>query len=210
METFSKMIPNRFSGDKWIFTLSNIPIETTMSNMVYFDNYVRNVTIPDYNLEIINIEGPYGFQLKHPLSPKKNQNLSQLQVTYRLSEDFMNYLIMFKWLQELKYGQPTNHNDDLPFRKYAVNQGIIQLLDNQKRVIAHLKFTNMLPVSLSSLSLDMGTSEEKDFTINFSYEEIFYETFGIFDGAMNPTAPELVDPCGTIEPINTGGTWLQN
>ena len=41
------------------------------------------------------------------------------------------------------------------------------------------RFTEAFLLGLSSISLNMGISDEITFTANFSYEEIKYETKGI-------------------------------
>jgi hypothetical protein len=121
-----------------------------------------------------------GFRIRHPEAPKKNMDLSQIQIEFKLSEDMLNYIYLFEWMRGLKYGDVTNFNNEEEFfRKYTIKAIVINILDNQKRTIAYWKFSECFLLTLSSLPLEMGTSEEITFTSNFSYEEISYDTKGI-------------------------------
>lgn len=204
------MFPNVASSDKWILTFSNIPTLSDNSYMRYFDNYVSSFVLPDYNIDMINIDGPFGFMTRHPAAPKKNTNLSQLQITYKLSEDMFNYWILFRWMYNLKYGNVNiEQKDSELFRWYSMEKATVTMLDNQKRPVVNIHFTKLLPASLSSLQLVMGTSEELEFTVNFTYEEIDYDLKDTFAGGVNPSAPITGTPvCGsTGVPIPTTMGW---
>jgi len=190
--------PNTFHSDKWVLTFSNIPVITDMSHMKYFQSYVKNLILPDYNMGEIQDIGPFGFQVRHPIAGmKQNTDLSQLQIEFKLSEDILNYIYFFKWMRDLKYGRLDNGNYNGLIRKYTIKSAIISILDNQKRTVANLTFTNLFLLNLSSMALTMGSSEEVTFTCNFSYEEIKFELKDPSIGSSNPTMPSLIDPCGT-------------
>lgn len=169
--------PNTFHNDKWQVSFSNIPSLETIRDMRMYDNYVKSVVFPDYNLGEI-FSDIKGFRIRHPLGGvKANEDLSQIQIEFKLSEDMKNYLNLFEWMQALKYGQVGDFNSEEDFfRKYTIKSINLNILDNQKRPIAIWRFTEAFLVTLSSISLDAGISEEIPFSCNFSYEEIFYET----------------------------------
>jgi len=204
------MFPNVASSDKWILTFSNIPGLNDVSYMRYFDNYISSFVLPDYSLDMINFEGPLGFMIRHPQAPKKNANLSQLQITFKLSEDMFNYWIMFRWMYNLKYGNVNiDQKDSDLFRDYCMSKATLTMLDNQKRPVVNVHFTKLLPSNMQSLQLTMGSSEELEFSISFTYEEIDYELKDTFAGGVNPSAPVAGTPvCGsTAAPIPTTVGW---
>ena len=71
---------NLFHNDKWQISFSNLPSIGAIRDMRIYDNFVKSVVFPDYNMgEIIsNIKG---FNIRHPLAGiKANEDLSQLQI----------------------------------------------------------------------------------------------------------------------------------
>ena len=208
MENDMGMFPNVLHGDKWRITFSNIPTLEDMSDMRYFDNYVKTTSIPSYSVGEIVSQLPMGMQIRHPLGGmKRNQELSDLAMTFKLSEDMFNYMVFFEWMQQLRYGQIDPRHDDY-FRKYSIKRIVISMLDNQKRVVSDVTFTNVLIGDLSALDLVFGTTEELSFTCTFRYEEIFYKTKDPMTHGTNPLPrPEPLD-CGTSGmPINPIIDW---
>ena len=200
--------PNVMHGDKWKITFSNIPTLSDMSEMRYFDNYVKSCTLPSYTMGEMLSQLPMGMQIRHPLGGmKRNQDLAQLPMTFKVSEDLYNYLIFFNWIQQLRYGQIDPRHDDF-FRKYSIKRLIISMLDNQKRTVSEITFTNVFLQDLGSLDLVFGSTEELSFTCSFSYEEIFFETKNPMTGGIVIDTPVNVIECGTSGvPINPFITW---
>lgn len=173
----TNQFPNLFHSDKWQAQFSNLPSIASYRDMRIYDNYVKSIVLPDYNMDVIYSDFQ-GFRIMHPDGGfKANYDLSQLQVEFKVSEDMLNYIYLFEFMKALKYGDTTGfENPDEIFRKNTIKAITINILDNQKRNIADWKFTNAFLISMSSLSLEMGSSEEITFACNFAYQEIKYET----------------------------------
>ena len=167
----SDVFPNTFKSSNWQVVFSNMPSVENFKDMRYFTNMVKSVTLPDYSLPIFKSE-IQGWTMRHPEAPKPNQNLSDLLITFRMSEDMKNYLILLDFTRQIRYGQI---NDEI-LREYTIKQIMVNLLDNQARPIATIGFTNAFLTNLSSVNLDMGQASEMDFSCTFSYEEIIYKT----------------------------------
>ena len=165
---------NTFHNDKWQCNFSNLPSITDLSLMKYYDNFVKSVVIPDYNLEEIYSDFQ-SFRIRHPAAPQINKNLSQIQVEFKMSEDMLNYIYLWEWMRRIKYAEDIDLGTDEFFRKYTIKAIAINILDNQKREVAVWRFTQCFLLTLSSVSLLAGSSEEVSFTGNFSYEEVKYE-----------------------------------
>jgi len=162
---------NLFHNDRWSIGFSNLP-NVDNRDLPMYDRFVKSVVVPDYNMEELISYGPGGFQIRHQVAPKKNMNLSQLQIEFKLNEDLRNYLSLFIWMRDTKYAQRV---DTERFRDFTIKAINIEIMDNQKRLVAVLTFTKCFLLSLSSMSLENGTSDEVTFTTNFSYEEINYQ-----------------------------------
>ena len=167
---------NTFHSDLWRVSFSNMPSLSGVTDMAIFDNFVKTLTLPDYNMTEIYSDME-GFRVRHPVVPKINAELGNLTIEFKLNEDMKNYWTLFEWIQSLKYGTINSH--DL-VRRYTIKGINLTIMDNQKRVIAIVRFTQAFLLSLGALALTTGSSEELTFTCSFSYEEILYETKTVF------------------------------
>lgn len=170
---------NLFHSDSWTVTFSNFPSLSGVSDLSMFDLFVKSLTIPEYTLE--EIDSYYQtFKIRHPVAPKANYNLNQISIDFKVTEDLLNYLTVFEYMRQLKYGELSDDYADELIRKYTIKAIILHIMDNQKREIAFMRFTNAFILSLSQLNLTTGTAEELTFTINCSYEELLYERKNIY------------------------------
>jgi hypothetical protein len=201
--------PNVLHGDKWKLTFSNIPTLDDNNDMRYFDNYIKSCTLPNYTVGEILSQLPMGMQIRHPLGGmKRNQDLAPLNVSFVVSEDMYNYITLFKWMQQIRYGQINKNHTDF-FRKYTIKRIILTFLDNQKRDVAEMVFTNVFVSDIGALDLIYGQTDELSFTCNFVYEEIFYNIKNPMSGGKELETPEPIIECGTSGvPINPMLDWL--
>ena len=169
---------NTFHSDLWTCNFSNMPSLSGQSNMAIFDNYVKSLVIPDYTMEEIYSDYK-DYRIRHEVAPKINSNLGTIAIEFKLTEDLYNYLTIFEYMRSIKYGEVDLNNDEL-FRKYTIKSIILTLMDNQKRDIAQLRFTEAFILSLTGLNLTTGTATELTFTITCSYQELLYERKSIF------------------------------
>jgi hypothetical protein len=159
---------NTWRDDKWRLAISNLPSSTNVHDLFYFENFISQVTFPDYDL-MTQASEFNGYKVFWPAVPDINRNLSQLQLTFKLDEGFNNYLLLFKYIQNLRNGQAMT--DDI-IRKNTIHSISIIFLDLQKRPIEIMKFLECFVVSISTLSLTFGSGREVDFTVNILYHEL--------------------------------------
>ena len=165
---------NAAHSDRWSVSFTNLPTITDPRDLAMYDRFVKSLVLPDYNMGEIISRGPFGFQVRHQAIPLPNVDLSQLQIEFKLNETMKNYLNIFGWMRNLKYAEELDPKEEF-VRNNTIKGILLTVMDNQKRPVAVLTFTKCFLLSLSSLSLDTGSSEEISFTCNFSYEEIKYE-----------------------------------
>jgi len=202
--------PNSLHGDKWKINFSNIPTLSDMTEMRYFDNYVKTCSIPNYSIGSIQSQFPNGMQVNTPLGGmKRNQELQNLTMTFSVSEDMYNYLVLFEWMKQLRYGNIKKSPNGL-YRAYTIDQITVIMLDNQKREVAHIQFTNAFISDLGNLDLVYGVTDEMNFTVNFMYEEIFYEAKDPMINGKVLAAPSTTN-CGTSgAPLKPTLDWNAN
>ena len=164
--------PNTAHTGNWRVTLSNIP-GVRENEMRYFDSFYKSIVIPDYNMIEYFSNGPLGETERHPAN-RINEDLSQIQIEFVMSENSYNYLYFLQWMLSIRYGNIDKTRDDRLW-KNVIDRINIDILDNQKRDIAKIYFTEARLLNLSSLSFVFGSDEEIIFTTNFSYREIGFE-----------------------------------
>ena len=156
---------NTFSQDKWRINFSNIPSVSSFTNMPLYDLFVKSIVLPDVNITVTD-SNFLQYAVRHPIS-KGNVDVSQIQITFKVSEDLTNYINILEWILAVRY-----HEVDTDIlRRNTIKEINIDILDNQKRKKSTMKFSECMITSLSSLSMNMGSSEETEFTCNFTYQE---------------------------------------
>lgn len=159
--------PNFFNSTKWRIEFSNIPTITNLKNMKLYNEYIKSCVIPEFSLETDSSN--FGTVIfKRPIT-KINENLSNLDIEFKCSEDLENYTNLFQYIQYLKYAE------DLP--KDVVIENIIKnisiiILDNQNRDKKIIYFTDVYLNSVSNLNLVYGEEIEITFTASFFYQEM--------------------------------------
>lgn len=159
---------NTFNSENFGVVFSNIPIPTTSTTKIkpgVLNNYVRGVTLPDYNLEVT----PSNFgrrQRSQPVS-RINNELTQLTIDFAVDEDLDNYYALVNWIVEIRNGRPTKHDQYL--HDSTIKSIIIIAKDNQKRDRQLFTFKDCMLVNISALTLRHGSSQEVEFSCTFTY-----------------------------------------
>ena len=160
---------NTFNNDSFSVVFSNIPIPQTsvvQPSIRLFNNFVKGVTLPDYNLE--TLESTFGnITRKNPIS-RINNDLTQITIDFKVDEDFVNYMTFYLWIKELREGKYTkNSGGNLHQSNISAIQVIVK--DNEKIERYRIRFTECQIISLSSIVLQYGVNDEVIFSCTFNY-----------------------------------------
>jgi hypothetical protein len=177
--------PNIAVDSSFYMTFSNVPGVAKDSTLKYYDDYVRSVSLPSYSVNVY-ATGLLGHNENHPMQ-RQNDDLGDVSITFKNSEDCMNYFMIMHWMQALRFGVDLVGDTDLispsgpRLKRNVINEMDVFILDNQKRTIAKVRFTNCLPTDLSGLEFTYGSDEELEFTLTLKYEDILVEVEGFND-----------------------------
>jgi len=160
---------NTFHADSWMINFSNIPGMTNPADLVVFDQFVKSVNMPEFSGENENSDVFIGFRAEHPIGHSLNREVGMLQVEFKLNESISNYIFLFNWMWNIKYGQNINTPSGL-LRDYVCKEINLIILDNMKRTQGKFSFTKATCIGLSAIPLTYGTSEEITYMANFDYE----------------------------------------
>ena len=158
-------IINIQNTDKFEVVFSNIPVPKGESDvdMRWFNNFVRVVTLPDYSIELLTSDF-MNSSYKTPIS-RANNDLAPLTIEFNADEDLFNYIAFFKWLKTLRCGGEIKGASSS--RGAFINAITIVMNDNQNRATTRINLTDVYLVSISSLNLVFGESEQTIFTVTF-------------------------------------------
>ena len=160
--------PNTFHNDRWKISFSDFP---TMSvdklDMSMFDQFVKTVTLPNLSVELINSDY-MSSTVRSPIS-RINAELNTLTIEFIADENLQNYFSFYNWFQMLRYHKLSTERIS---RDVCIKSIDVHLLDNQKRTTNILSFTKAFPTDISTIALQMGTSDESVFSVSFMYEEL--------------------------------------
>lgn len=159
---------NFFHQDNFTVDFSNFPKifadESKFVDLELFNKYVRNIVVPDMSLDTIDIE--FMNVVQHQPISRANNDLPQMTIEFKLDENLRNYYYLLTYIKQMRYGSAID-----PSRNNIINSIAINTLDNQRRQVGKVEFTKAIPMSIGSLSLQSGDSENASFAVSFQYEE---------------------------------------
>jgi len=160
---------NAANSDKYNLIISNMPIPSTRTTKLDFEvfhSYVKSIILPDYSVEVQ--DSSYGNVIQKNVVQKSNADLGQMTVEFVVDEDFENYKAFFDWITLLRDGCPAAGKTSL------IDSDIFQIrvnvLDNENRKTNTLIFRKCILISLSSLTVAFGSSDELVFSTTFVFD----------------------------------------
>lgn len=162
---------NLWHNDLWSISFSNLPGTTDPADLVTFEQFIKSVNFPEYMGENENTDAFIGFRAQHPIGHSLNREVGMLQVEIKIDEYFKNYLCLFNWMQNIRYGQNI---DTKLLREYVCKEIGLTILDNMKRTRGRFSFTSATCIGLSAIPMAYGTGEEVTVNANFDYEQVLW------------------------------------
>ena len=168
---FAKQIDNRnfLSGVGFKFNLTKFP------KVDFFSNSAR---IPELNLELTR-QPSY---LKNIDVPGERLTYGDLTLRFLVDENMENYISVYTWLKGLGFPESTKEFKELTTDKdgqrdpkEAFCDGTLRILNSNYREVAKVKFTDLFPVSLSSLDFDATNNDVQYFTAEASFKYTIYD-----------------------------------
>lgn len=130
-------------------------------------NYlVQKVEIPGMQLGIAESPSPGLVRIVNP----GNIQYGDLSVTFKVGEDMSNYLEIYNWMIEL------GHPDSLQQYNRTFYDATVLIMDSAKRPKISVLFTDVMPISISPISLDSTLEGVMylDATATFRFQRFFY------------------------------------
>jgi hypothetical protein len=121
-----------------------------MPNVVFF---CTDVNIPSVSISGINIPTPHK---NFPIYGNKLE-YGNLRVTFRVDENFQNYLEIYNWLQNMTHPESFNQFNQLsgPMNNTgdsALSDATVTILNSSMAPNAEFQFEDIFPMSISELN----------------------------------------------------------
>ena len=168
---FGKQIQNRnfLSGVAFKFNLGKYP------KVDFFSNSAR---IPELNLELAQ-QATY---LKNIDIPGERLTFGDFTLQFIVDENLENYMSVYNWLVGLGFPDTTKEykaltTDDANQRdpKVAFSDGTLSIQNSNYKEVAKVKFTDLFPVSLTSLDFDATNTDIQYFTAQATFKYTLYK-----------------------------------
>ena len=168
---FGKQIQNRnfLSGVAFKFNLSKFP------KVDFFSNSAR---IPELNLELTT-QASY---LKNIDVPGERLTFGDFTLRFLVDENMENYLAVYNWLKGLGFPETTKQFKEITTDsqgqrdpKEAFCDGTLRILNSNYREVAHVKFTDLFPISITSLDFDATNTDVQFFTAEATFKYTIYD-----------------------------------
>lgn len=161
---------NFFHNDNWKIEFSNIPTENPNEkiNPQYFNLFVKSVALPDFQLELDFVK--YRNFAERQVVYNGNEGFQQMSIEFKVSEDMKNYFILYKYILATRWGKKFDKNQWL--KDNTIKTIFVYAMDNQKRIVGGLEFTNAILTGLGALSFQTGATDSVTFAATFMYEDV--------------------------------------
>ena len=168
---FGKQIQNRnfLSGVAFKFNLAKFP------KVDFFSN---SAIIPVLSLELAQ-QSSY---LKNIDVPGERLTYGDFTLRFLVDENMENYKSVYDWLTGLGFPETTKEfadiikdSDGQTDPKEAFCDGTLRILNSNYREVAKVKFTDLFPVSLTSLDFDATNTDVQFFTAEATFKYTLYK-----------------------------------
>jgi len=168
---FGKQIQNRnfLSGVAFKFNLAKFP------KVDFFSN---SAIIPVLNLELAQ-QASY---LKNIAVPGERLTYGDFTLRFLVDENMENYKSVYDWLTGLGFPETTKEfadiikdSDGQRDPKEAFCDGTLRILNSNYREVAKVKFSDLFPVSLTSLDFDATNTDVQFFTAEATFKYTLYK-----------------------------------
>ena len=167
---FGKQVQNRnfLSGVAFKFNLAKFP------KVDFFSN---SAIIPILNLELTR-QPSY---LKNIDVPGERLTYGDFTLRFLVDENMENYLAIYNWLTGLGFPESGKQFKDITTDvdgqrdpKEAFCDGTLRILNSNYREVAKVKFTDLFPISLTSLNFDATATDVQYFTAETTFKYTVY------------------------------------
>jgi len=154
--------------------LNPINFQLVLQRAPAFDFFVQKLNLPYVRLPDFDIPTP----LLALGGAGTHLEWGYLNVTFKVNEDFSNYIEIFNWIQGLGFPDSNREYANLEQMPVELDDGLrsdisLIVMNSIKQPFAEFKFISAFPVALSELNFDvtLPTTTYLNATATFRYDQ---------------------------------------
>ena len=136
-----------------------------------------------YKRQVLNLElAQQASYLKNIAVPGERLTYGDFTLRFLVDENMENYKSVYDWLTGLGFPETTKEfadiikdSDGQTDPKEAFCDGTLRILNSNYREVAKVKFSDLFPVSLTSLDFDATNTDVQFFTAEATFKYTLYK-----------------------------------
>jgi hypothetical protein len=125
--------------------------------------------------------------------PGNKMTFGDFRLKFFVDEDMENYMIIHNWITALggsgslkEYGDLLKDNNGIIDEKRAFSDGSLKVLNSNYRDVATVRFSDLWPVSLTSLDFTAMSTDINYFTAEVVFKYTIYDILGANNKPLYP------------------------
>ena len=156
-----------------ISLLSPIGFKFSLSKFPEVTYFCQAANIPGISVSQVDVGTPMKTVYMHG----DEVTFEELSVRFVVDEHLKNWLSIYEWIRAL--GTPTKKDaEDYKRRKdndELTTEGVLSVLTSNMNPQMHVRFHNLFPLSISSISFDSGATDVEYVSADVSFRYDLYE-----------------------------------
>lgn len=160
----SKFVIDKFTGNNFILSFGEMPFMKDLLKSRNFSLFVTNVGIPGLSLE----KNMKEWQGKYINTIDGNIVFEDLQVTFDIDAEFLNWGIIFEWMNKI-----TNNDDVVleTLKKYSID-ATLTVYSTFNTPIMQVTYLNVFPYIMEDVTLSTREGEPYlETNVTFAYDK---------------------------------------
>ena len=150
--------------------LSPLGFKLQIKRAPHLNFFVQSVNLPSVTLGTADVETPF---TKVPF-PGTKLTFGNLQVTFKVDEDMLNYMELYNWLLELGFPDNFAQYQSLAGAQLTSGEGVfsdisLSILSSAMNPNIDIQFIDCFPVDLSELSFDSTAADVEYLTATVTF-----------------------------------------
>jgi hypothetical protein len=156
--------------------LSPLNFQFQIKRAPHVNFFIQRINIPSINMQII--ETPTTFN--YIPEPGNKLNYGDLDITFKVDENFENYLEIHNWIRALTFPESFEERYNIThtpeYTGYGIHSDISVLaLTSEKRPNFEIIFRNAFPVSIQGITFDTTLDDVSYLTTSASFKFMLYD-----------------------------------
>jgi hypothetical protein len=156
--------------------LSPLNFQFQIKRAPHVNFFIQRITLPSINMPTIDVPTVFNYIPE----PGNKLNYGDLDITFKVDEDFTNYLEIHNWIRALSLPNSFEERFNITHTPEYTGNGIhsdisLIVLNSEKNPNFEVIFRNAFPISLDGISFDSTMDDVNYLTTSASFKYMLYD-----------------------------------